>query len=507
MYSVITTVVNVGLSTVRVQAEADVSEGLPCFDMVGFLSSEVREARERVRTGLKNSGFPIPAKHITINLTPANIRKSGNGCDLPVAASVLAAFGIVDEQLLSEYILLGEVSLNGNILPVGGVLSAAVTAKKEGFTGIIVPRANAKEAAILPEIRVIPVSDLREFVTLCQNALPDSCSYCDRPNVWTTRYDIDFSEICGQAMVRRACEIAVSGMHNLLMIGPPGSGKTMVAKRIPTILPELTREEKLELSQIYSLCGLLDNERIIQNERPFRTPHHTATPQAIAGGGKYPRPGEISLAHHGVLFLDELPEFQKSTLEVLREPLEEKKIHISRLDATVTYPADFILVASMNPCPCGYYPNVNRCTCSPGAVRNYRSRISQALLDRIDLSVETQELSFSEMHHRENAESSAAIRARVEQVHRIERQRFSGRSISFNSQMSGSDLEEFCRLDAKSISRLQHKYDELDLSARTYEKTLRVARTIADMEGSETVNWCHLEEALIFRSPSRKYWR
>lgn len=507
MYSVITTAINFGMHTVPVHVEADVSEGLPCFDMVGFLSAEVKEAKERVRTALKNSGFPVPAKHITINLTPANIRKSGNGYDLPVAASVLAALGIVDEKLLMDYVILGEISLNGNILPVDGILSAAVMAKKEGYEGIIVPKVNAREASILSDIKVIPVSDIKEIVSICQQELPEHCFYQHKDDMWTTVYDVDFCEIYGQPLVRRACEIAVSGMHNLLMIGPPGSGKTMTAKRIPTILPDLTREEKLELSQIYSLCGLLDEKRIIQNERPFRSPHHTATPQSIAGGGKYPRPGEISLAHRGVLFLDELPEFQKGALEVLREPLEEKQIHISRLDANITYPADFILVASMNPCPCGYYPNMNRCTCTPLAIHNYVNRVSQALLDRIDLCVEAKELSFWEIQQKQRAESSAEIRKRVEKVHRIQRTRYHDCNFQFNSQLSGNDMEIYCHLDKDIREKMEDKYEEYQLSARTYGKILKIARTIADMDDSAEIRWKHLKEALCFRSPSKKYWR
>jgi len=507
MYSVISTAIHYGLHAVPVRVEADVSEGLPCFEMVGFLSSEVREARERVRTALKNSGFPIPPKRITINLTPANIRKSGTGCDLPVAAAVLAALGILDEKLLSRYIVVGEISLNGTILPVNGVLSAAILAKESDCEGIIVPEKNAREASIISDIKVIPVSDIEQFIHICEEGFPEIEASLPAENIWETSYPVDFSEIYGQKMLRRACEIAVSGMHNLLMIGPPGSGKTMTAKRIPTILPDLTRAEKLELSQIYSICDLLDEKRIIRNERPFRTPHHTSTPQSIAEGGKYPRPGEISLAHHGILFLDELPEFSPRTLEVLREPLEEKQIHISRLDANITYPANFILVASMNSCPCGYYPDRSRCSCSPNAIHNYVNRVSQALLDRIDLCVETQELSWNEMQNSGPAESSADIRRRVERTHAVQRERYHDETYRFNSQISGSDLELYCALDKESRNRMAEKYEEYRLSARTYSKILKIARTIADMEGTECICWRHLEEAFLYRSPNKKYWR
>ncbi len=507
MYSVITTAIHHGLNAVPVKVEADVSEGLPCFEMVGFLASEVKEAKERVRTALKNCGCPIPAKHITINLTPADIRKSGTGCDLPVAAALLSALGVVDGEPLSGYVLIGEIGLNGQVLPVGGVLSAAIMTKEQGYEGILVPEANAKEAAIIPGIRVIPVPDLASFLRYAREGFPASPATETASGLWETTYTVDFCEIYGQQMVRRACEIAVSGMHNLLMIGPPGSGKTMAARRIPTILPHLSQEEKLELSQIYSIGNLLDEKRIIQNERPFRSPHHTATPAAIAGGGKIPRPGEISLAHHGVLYLDELPEFSPHTLEVLREPLEEKQIHLSRLDASITYPADFLLVASMNPCPCGYYPDRNRCSCTSFQIRQYVNHVSQALLDRIDLCVEAKEISFDQMQRTRNSESSAVIRARVERTHALQRERYRDRPYRFNARIPNADLAEFCALDEESRARMQDKFEEYGLSARTYNQMIRIARTIADMEGAPQIRWRHLEEALCFRSPNKKYWR
>lgn len=507
MYSVITTAMTNGMDALAVRVEADVSDGLPEFSMVGFLASEVREAKERVRTALRNSGFGIPAKRITINLTPADVRKSGNGCDLPVAAALLSAFGYIDAGLLKRYLIMGEVGLNGCILPVRGVLSASVLAEREHYEGIIVPAENVKEAGILPEIKVIPVQNIREFVKLCQNELPDACFYQGINDVWHTSYDVDFSDICGQTLVKRACEIAVSGMHNLLMIGPPGSGKTMVARRIPTILPDLSRQEKLELSQIYSLCGLLDETRIIKNERPFRSPHHTVTAQALTGGGRWPHPGEISLAHHGVLFLDELPEFKREALEALREPLEEKQIHLSRLGGTVVYPADFMLVASMNPCACGYYPDMNRCNCSPRSIQQYIGRVSQALLNRIDLCVEATEIKYQDVRLHRESESSAQIRERVERTHEIQKSRFQKSACRFNSQMTTEEIHRFCCLDRESQEKMEEKYEEYHLTARTYNKLLRTARTIADMEQEEQILWRHIEEALLFRSPDKKYWR
>ena len=507
MYSVVTTAINFGLKSLAVRVETDVSDGLPVFDMVGFLGAEVREAKDRVRTALKNSGFTLAAKRITVNLTPADIRKSGNGCDLPVAVSLLTAFGYLDASLLADYMVIGEVGLNGDILPVHGVLSAVVLAADMHLKGIIIPWDNAQEAAVFPELSVLPVKSIRQLAEICQSEKLQESFYHGGKHSWIPEYDVDFSEVHGQQMVRRACEIAVSGMHNLLIIGPPGAGKTMIARRIPTILPELSQQEKLEISQIYSLSGLLDQSHIIRSERPFRSPHHTITPQAMAGGGISPRPGEISLAHHGVLFLDEFPEFKKNTLEVLREPMEDGQIHISRMGGSFVYPADFMLVAAMNPCVCGYYPNMNRCSCSARSIQNYIGRISQALLNRIDLCVEAQELSYQEMQQASCGESSADIRKRVVRTHALQRQRFAGLSYQYNSQIPSRDLARFCSLDTQSEEKMTEKYEEYGLSARSYSKVLRTARTIADMEQCEQIAWEHLEEALLYRGLDKKYWR
>ena len=507
MYSIIHTAVLNGLEAVRVSVEADVSEGMPQFEMVGFLSSEVKEARERVRTALRNSGFRLPPKRITINLTPADIRKSGNGCDLPVAASILSAFGFLDDQLFCRYLMVGEVSLDGRILPVNGALAYSLLATQCGLSGIILPKENAAEAAINPDCQVVPVSNLIDLITLAEKGDFEDSIYQGQEIDWTPTYKTDFSQIHGQKLVKRACEIAASGMHNLLIIGPPGSGKTMAASRLPTILPELSLKEKLEVTKIYSISGLLDASVSVCRERPFRAPHHTITMQAMAGGGAVPKPGEISLAHFGVLFLDELPEFQKSALEVLREPMEDKKIRISRVGVSSEYPADFLLLCAMNPCKCGYYPDMNRCTCSYQAVQKYISRISQPLLDRLDLCVESGQIRYQDLTNQDGEETSAQIRERVRRVQEIQRERFAGMDYRFNSQIPSDQVHEICRIDPAVRIHAKQVFEDQKITARAYYKLLRCARTIADMDESRDVKDEHFSEAVLFRSLDRKYWQ
>ncbi len=487
--------------------EADVTDGMPQFEMVGFLSSEVKEARERVRTALRNSGFRLPAKKITVNLTPSDLRKSGNSYDLPIAAAVLASFGYLDADALRSWLLIGEVGLDGTVLPVHGVLPAAILASSLGCKGIVVPEENAREAAVFPGIQVLPVKNISHLTDVFMGGLQDTNFYQAEPVSWKTNYAIDFSEVRGQRMLMRAAEIAAAGMHNLLMIGPPGAGKTMIASRIPTILPLLTQEEKLEISRIYSIAGLLDESGIIRNERPFRAPHHTITAQAMMGGGKIPKPGEVSLAHHGVLFLDELPEFQKYTLEALREPLEDRIVRISRVGGCFTYPAGFLLLAAMNPCPCGYYPDLNRCTCTAYTLQRYQNRISQPLLDRIDLCAEAEEIGWQDLTVKEPAGSSAAIRKRVEAAHLIQTERFRDTQIRFNSRIPSSQIKTWCYLEPALEADLERHYKKEQLTVRAYYKILRVARTIADLDHSERIREHHLEEAFIYRSIDKKYWR
>lgn len=496
-----------GIDGFLVQVESDIADGLPSFDMVGIPCSEVKEARERVRTAFRNSGIFIPPKKITVNLSPADIRKRGSGFDLPIAVSILAAMEAFPQtswdELYSNSMFCGELSLDGSICGIHGILPAVLCARDHGLRRCFVPFDNAAEAACIDGIEVIALRTLTELIQILR--APSLLEESTIPSIpWsynTEAYSDDFQDVNGQDAARRAIEVAVAGMHNLLLSGPPGSGKSMLARCIPSIMPPLTYEESLEITKIYSVCGLLEPGTGLLQTRPFRSPHHTASTSALAGGGFYPVPGEISLADRGVLFLDELPEYSKKTLEVLRQPMEDQKVFISRLNGRYEFPAHTMIVAAMNPCRCGYYPDPIRCTCTDWEVQKYLHRISGPLLDRIDITIEVLPLNKEELraHARDN-ESSSSIRNRILSAHRIQQERYQNSDIYFNSQMTSAMTTDFCPTDSEADQFLDSCLTYNQLTTRSYYKLLKTARTIADLDGSERILSNHVKEAFCYRT-------
>lgn len=496
-----------GLKVEFVHVEADVSNGLPAFHMVGYLSSEVKEAAERVRTAIHNSNLEYPAKKTVINLSPATIRKKGAAFDLPIAVAILSSLGQISEERIKNMLIVGELGLDGCVQSVPGILPIILEARDAGVPVCIVPKTNAPEGALVQGVDVIGVRDLREvFCFLSGSVKLEQEPYPKEKAERCIEDVLDYSDICGQESVKRAAEVAVAGGHNLLLVGPPGSGKTMTAKRIPSIFPSMTHRESMEITKIYSIMGLVDEDAPLIKQRPFRSVHHTSTKAALIGGGMVPSPGEISLAHGGVLFLDELPEFQKAVLEVLRQPLEEHQIRISRTHGNYVFPANFILVAAMNPCPCGCYPDFERCTCTPGQIQGYLSKISQPFLDRIDICVESPRVEYEALLDKQKGESSADIQKRVCAAREIQNQRYNGTKIVSNAMLGVRELEQYCHLGEAEHQLMKCAFSALQLTARTYHKILKVARTIADLEGAEEIKVNHIKEAIGYRTMDKKYW-
>ena len=509
MFSKINSIYLLGMEGKNVTVEADVSDGLPGLILVGYLASEVREGGDRVRTAIKNLGLSLPPKKITVNLSPADFRKEGTGFDLEIAAAILSSYGGFQAKDLEDAVFFGELGLDGTVRGIPGVMALTAQARESGFRRVFLPAENVKEASFIGGISLYGVRDLKHLVDMLSGKQP----MCPEPPVnmkdlqdTMNRYDVDFAELSGQPLLRRAAEVAAAGKHNLLVVGPAGAGKTMLARRMPTIMPGMDVEESIEISKIYSVSGLLTEKEPLVKIRPFRAPHHTVSVQALTGGGRRPKPGEISLATGGILFLDELPEFSRAALETLRQPLEDREVTVSRVEATVTYPANFQLVAAMNPCPCGHFPDLARCRCTEGQITRYLQKISGPLLDRIDLCVEASPVTYGDVRGGGENEASGAIRARVEQAREIQKERFMEENIRCNGEMAGRHIRKYCVLGKEEETFMEEIFEKLALSARMHDRILKVARTTADLAGESKIRLSDLCEAVSYVKSREKFW-